>query len=479
MADTSSRKAPAAAAAVLALGLVAVTTVVVFNSFLLSTTMWDKLDPVQILAVQNEYLAHFRKDPPPNFHLWAHFALQHGCHTNPIEYAQIYRDLAPWIAAHSIPADSLPTTSTPNTRIIHFKNGRFTSSKKPSSYSFDKILAPLAPIFNGAEFKFALNTMDEPRMVPAESFAGTYANMEDVFTNSACFREKYDTVNQKNSGVNGLGVFAGNNTLRSQHGFLLKPSTFTVENSRAPIFSQAKLDGCFSDILLPFDYHIDIASAGPVHDSVEWDDKEPVLFWRGTTTGGDFKQGAPWKQYGRVRIMDWEKQWAAKHPGHTFDASKLKLNTHFKSLNVDIGFSGIVQSDEYTKKEILQQYGLKGSVSFKQTQRFKYLLVLDGNTWPSRLQQYLQTNSVILYNGIFTDFYNWKLVPMVHYVPVKLDYSDLEEKLDWLMTNDDDARRIANNAKLLMKKWSTRSQLQCYTGLALLEYSSLYAGVDE
>ena len=38
------------------------------------------------------------------------------------------------------------------------------------------------------------------------------------------------------------------------------------------------------------------------------------------------------------------------------------------------------------------------------------------------------------------------LVPMKHYVPIEYDLSDLEEKLEWLVTNDDKAREIAENA---------------------------------
>jgi len=38
------------------------------------------------------------------------------------------------------------------------------------------------------------------------------------------------------------------------------------------------------------------------------------------------------------------------------------------------------------------------------------------------------------------------LIPMKHYVPVSYDLSDLEEKIDWLLKNDDKAEEIASNS---------------------------------
>jgi spore maturation protein CgeB len=35
---------------------------------------------------------------------------------------------------------------------------------------------------------------------------------------------------------------------------------------------------------------------------------------------------------------------------------------------------------------------------------------------------------------------------MVHYVPIAYDLSDVKEKIEWLMANDDNAKQIAQNA---------------------------------
>ena len=44
------------------------------------------------------------------------------------------------------------------------------------------------------------------------------------------------------------------------------------------------------------------------------------------------------------------------------------------------------------------------------------------------------------------DYYTEMLQPFVHYIPVKSDLSDLEEKYRWAEDNYEQARKIAQNA---------------------------------
>jgi spore maturation protein CgeB len=39
------------------------------------------------------------------------------------------------------------------------------------------------------------------------------------------------------------------------------------------------------------------------------------------------------------------------------------------------------------------------------------------------------------------------LKPFVHYIPIKKDFSDLFEKIEYLKNNDKEAERIAKNAQ--------------------------------
>ncbi|KAI9350167.1 glycosyl transferase family 90-domain-containing protein [Obelidium mucronatum] len=451
--------------------------IILVNVYILSTVTdpHSKVSPMYL----ERYIEQFGRDPPKNYNRWVAFALAKGCHTDPRNYKQIYTDLDPWIQKGTIdPAAVNALENKAVTMTIKFFFGRFYGSP------ISTLLNPGRSIFSGSKnFKFVINTFDEPLHIPADSNTNSrttnpvYHNQNEVFEHSSCLREHYDSVIYSNDTMDGYDAISGNKTLREQHGYFMHPDSFVTQNrggpdEAAPIFSQSKLS-CFRDVLMPMMYHMEIAN-NRVTDTIPWEKKLNVLFWRGSTTGGSYRSNAPWERYPRTRLMDWGLEYERRHPGSTFDAGKGFTPPRPDGLSVDVGFNMMQQYDHTVMKKIGDKYGFKKGVKFSNTKRFKYLLVLDGNTWPSRLQQYLQTNSVVLYNGIFTDYYNWKLIPMVHYVPFRLDYSDLEEKLDWLMKNDDKAREIAQNAKKLMERVSRPEEQQCYTTLLMLEYSSLY-----
>ena len=57
--------------------------------------------------------------------------------------------------------------------------------------------------------------------------------------------------------------------------------------------------------------------------------------------------------------------------------------------------------------------------------------------------------------GLPGDSYGWnairfKLQPWVHYVPLKPDYTDLLEKVQWCEAHANDCERISRNARMYM-----------------------------
>jgi protein glucosyltransferase len=64
----------------------------------------------------------------------------------------------------------------------------------------------------------------------------------------------------------------------------------------------------------------------------------------------------------------------------------------------------------------------------------------------------MQSGSVLLL--VETDIEEWfysDIKPWVHYVPVKADFSDLFEKIDWLRKNDEEAQRIVKRAEVFSR----------------------------
>ena len=50
-------------------------------------------------------------------------------------------------------------------------------------------------------------------------------------------------------------------------------------------------------------------------------------------------------------------------------------------------------------------------------------------------------------------WYSDLLEPMVHYIPIKKDCSDLVKKIEWCKKNDDKCKKIAQNAVKFYKKY--------------------------
>jgi hypothetical protein len=66
------------------------------------------------------------------------------------------------------------------------------------------------------------------------------------------------------------------------------------------------------------------------------------------------------------------------------------------------------------------------------------------------------------------------LRPYVDHVPVKADFSDLREKIEWCRENDDKCREIAENAKALYSKYISLEGILDYMQVTIFEISKRY-----
>ncbi|KAI8613300.1 glycosyl transferase family 90-domain-containing protein [Chytriomyces sp. MP71] len=424
----------------------------------------------ELAHLHSDYRQAHGRSPPSNYNKWLMFAQEKGCRTHTSAYQQLYEDLGffhekgisdpasreAFVEAHSwMQMWSITTDGS-------------VVGAVPHNPGIERILKDVTHLLlpRKAPLHLAVSDSDHPTLVHVPDVDGQL--WEAPFTDLPCFKRTFGSARPADPT---LAFIANGKSIMSQHAWFMERKNIISTNPPIPVISQSKLH-CFNDILIPMNYHIN-STLADLTDKVSWEEKKPVLFWRGATTGGGFTTTTPWRKFGRARALEWEKKWRTAHPDRVFDAGAEEPPS-LSNWTVDIGLSNIVQSDQETEATIMQEYGLKKFVTSQKTMDFKYLLVLDGNGWPSRLQSYLHSNSVILYNGIFRDFFNWQLEPFVHYVPVRLDLSDLEERLQWLMDHEDEARQINENAKFLSRQVNRVENLQCYMGLFLLEYARLH-----
>tara|TARA_Y100000389_G_scaffold146698_1_gene145456 strand:- start:19 stop:879 length:861 start_codon:yes stop_codon:yes gene_type:complete len=160
-----------------------------------------------------------------------------------------------------------------------------------------------------------------------------------------------------------------------------------------------------------------------IKDTKNFKDKIPKVIWRGTTTGD------PNKAVNRFKLVS---TWFNKNP------------------NINIGFSDICQQQDFYKKYVLQK------IKPEKFLEYKYILSVEGNDKDSGLNWKLNTNSLVLMAKprVTSWLMETTLVPNYHYILLKDDFSDLEQKLKWCNNNQDKCVQIIKNAKKFMSQFS-------------------------
>lgn len=78
--------------------------------------------------------------------------------------------------------------------------------------------------------------------------------------------------------------------------------------------------------------------------------------------------------------------------------------------------------------------------------KYKAIFWIDGNCISSNVLWIFGSGSVPIIINETEFWFKDKLIPWVHFVPVKPDLSDLEEKVKWIFEHDDEASTIAEKA---------------------------------
>jgi hypothetical protein len=148
-----------------------------------------------------------------------------------------------------------------------------------------------------------------------------------------------------------------------------------------------------------------------------WEQRKPVAFWRGGSSGCD-------RPMLRHKVLD----------------------ILFENPSADVAFTpgGWPQNDA----TIPSHYFKSSRVDIGEHMKYKYIFIIDGNCIASAHQWVFGSGSVPIMISHPDNNYWFKkyLKPMVNYVPIKYDLSDLVEKLEWLVANDDKAKAIAMEA---------------------------------
>lgn len=103
---------------------------------------------------------------------------------------------------------------------------------------------------------------------------------------------------------------------------------------------------------------------------------------------------------------------------------------------------------------------------------YKFIMALEGNDVASNLKWIMASNSLAVMPkpNYETWFMEGKLIPNVHYVEVKEDFSDLEDKMDFYIKHPEEAQKIIDQANLYTKQFQNKEDEELLSIMVLYKY---------
>ncbi|CED83568.1 Endoplasmic reticulum protein EP58, contains filamin rod domain and KDEL motif [Phaffia rhodozyma] len=286
----------------------------------------------------------------------------------------------------------------------------------------------------------------------------------------------------------------------------LRPGT---QSELMPYFSLSKTN-LHSDILgVPTERWSDI---GPNDKVKRWEEKtDKRLFWRGKNTGGIFNKQIDWRKNHRSRLVGLMGPVGKKNRGvkssmidmlssprtlafAEADDDKMilgrmiekKRQADLNKLMMDVAFvSEPVQCDEKdgTCADIKDELAFKDFLNVEEQSSYKYQLDVDGNAWSARFKRLMTSGSLVLKSTVHPEFWTDRIQPWLHYVPVKVDYSDVYEILNFfrgddsegLSGEDDLAALIAESGREWSLSFWRKEDMTAYVFRLYLEWARIQA----
>jgi len=173
-----------------------------------------------------------------------------------------------------------------------------------------------------------------------------------------------------------------------------------------------------------------------ISQQVEWNAKKSMAVFRGSTTGS----GVTPSTNQRLKALEL----CELNPTY-LDVGIVKWNTRVRKHI----------TSKYLQTIERKTYPIVNSLSLQdQTNKYKYILTLEGHVAAYRLSYELSSGSVIiLADSKWKIWYSRFLKPFVHYVPVKNDLSNLIETIEWCRNHDDECQSIVANAQEFYRKY--------------------------
>ena len=213
----------------------------------------------------------------------------------------------------------------------------------------------------------------------------------------------------------------------------------TLNPRNIPVYCFATLATNFENIMIPDIFFLKSNGYENIPcDNIPWEEKQNKAFWRGKSSGMPITRET-------YKIL----------PRYILSTLSCEV------LDAKISSWQFMDPNDRLLKQYLDSLSETGpAVKFQEFYKYKMQINIDGfgPAWNGFFMK-LTSNCVVLHvESKFKQWYYHALFPWVHYIPVKRDMSDLNEKIQWVLRNDGKANEISKNARDIMRSF-------CYTGV--------------
>jgi len=455
-----------------------------------------------------EYKRRYKRDPPPGFAAWYEFASENDV---PLidEYDQIQRDLEPFqkISPKQLNRDiqHIVQENTQPAFKVGWQNGEWIGG---DCYLCGELRRMMEEIQDRLpNITLLLNDLDEPVEIinpllddrqRNEAIAPHFVDLSHTpiwnEVIEACSSSPHTP--ERNSvhdytlpflqDVPAARDLCLHPQYANQYGFFNSPTTFKLTRSPVPILSQTT-PSTFNDILIPSPRYETVRHAYNDSEDIPWAEKSPVLYWAGSTTGGQANTSS-WRNWQRQRFVTLAnpspsntnstykflsrspitRKW---HLNHSTDIQPQLYNVHFTTV---FNCAEDICDEERAFYESINATASYAAVRDSYASRL--VMDLDGNSFSVRFYTLLKSRSAALRQTLMQEWHDDRLMPWVHYVPISLGMEELPEVVRWMsLTKEGDkaAERIGEQGREWAGKALRRVDLQAYTWRLLLEMARL------
>ncbi len=149
-----------------------------------------------------------------------------------------------------------------------------------------------------------------------------------------------------------------------------------------------------------------------------------------------------------------------------------KINQPHRARFMEMYFNHPLCDVGGVSKRTNYPHWIRNRMTLEEHLKYKFILCLEGNDVASNLKWVMSSNSLAVMPRpkYETWFMEGALIPDYHYVAIKDDYSDLEEKLRYYMDHEDEALAIIEHAHQYIAPFKNKRQEKLISLLVLKKY---------